>query len=128
MIKNVLAMLLTIVMLFSFTVVVFAESDDLEILPDSYDIGDVDMDGKISIMDATELQMHLAMLIALSDKQLKYADTNFDGTLSIMDATGIQMHLAGISEIVVPTRPTEPTQKPTVDDDKPIELPFVPAK
>ncbi len=123
MIKNFLAAFLAIVILFSCSIVAFASGDDLEILPDGgYDIGDVDMDGEIRVFDATALQQHLASIIAFSQEQLELADTNFDGDVSIMDATYIQMHIAGILEIVPPTEP------PTEDDDKPIELPFVPAK
>lgn len=127
MIKNVLTIFLTIVMLFCFTVVAFA-SDDLEILPDGgYYIGDVDMDGNISIMDATEIQFHLARLTTMTNEKLKLADADLDGVVSVSDATRIQMHLAGILQIVQPTKPTS-TQPSTEEDDKPIELPFVPAK
>lgn len=122
MAKRLLALILAIVIIFCCSIVAFA-SDDLEILPDGgYDIGDVDMDGRVSVVDATVLQQHLASIVTLNSEQLALADTNFDLAVSIMDATCIQMHVAGIEEI------TKPQQPPTEDDDKPIELPFVPAK
>jgi hypothetical protein len=58
--------------------------------------GDVNQDGVISIIDATELQKYLAGLITLTDEQLLLADTDADGSISIKDATEIQKYLAGI--------------------------------
>lgn len=57
-------------------------------------LGDVDLDGKVSILDATHIQMHLAKLITLTSEQLALADTDRDGKLSILDATQIQLFLA----------------------------------
>lgn len=123
MIKNILAVLVTIAIVLSCSVVAFASGDDMELLPDGgYDVGDVDMDGDISIMDATTIQQYLVSRVDFSDKQLVLADTTFDGTVSIMDATCIQMFLVGLTDIVKPTEP------PVEDNDKPIELPFVPAQ
>lgn len=59
-----------------------------------YDIGDVNGDGKISILDATEIQKYLAELSSLNDNQLAVADVNCDGKISILDATEIQKYLA----------------------------------
>ena len=119
--KKFLSVTFVLLLLFSFSFAAFA-SDDLEILPDKYKVGDVDMDGDISIVDATLVQRHLAQIDVLSSKQLELADTNFDASVSISDATRIQMHVAGLLDI------TKPEEEPTEDDDKPIELPFVPAK
>lgn len=121
MYKKFIATLLVLLMILSFTTIAFATSDDLEMLPNvKYPIGDVDMDEKILIKDATLLQKHLAKLVTLSQQQILLADTNSDNVVNITDATRIQKHIAGMIEIV------EPTEKPT--EDKPIELPFVPAK
>lgn len=58
-------------------------------------MGDVDLDGVISILDATEIQRALADVITLSDEQLKAAKvTGFD-EMYIGDATEIQRYLAG---------------------------------
>ncbi|MBQ8860582.1 MAG: leucine-rich repeat protein [Ruminococcus sp.] len=60
-------------------------------------IGDVDFDGVMSVMDATEIQMVLAQI-----KNWKYngcdtqADVDNDNTVSVMDATEIQLILAGL--------------------------------
>ena len=60
-------------------------------------IGDVDGDGAVSIMDATEIQMVLAQMKDwVSVSSHLYADADGDGSVSIMDATEIQMSLAGL--------------------------------
>ena len=59
-----------------------------------YERGDVNLDGIINILDATELQKHLAQLINLDDTSLDVADVNGDGYVSILDATLIQKYLA----------------------------------
>ena len=61
---------------------------------DTYQTGDVNCDGVVSIADATELQKHLANIIDFNDEQLAVADTNGDGSVSIADATQIQKYLA----------------------------------
>ncbi len=63
----------------------------------NYLIGDVDGDGEVSIMDATEIQLVLAQM-----KQWAYeyaqlaADFDNDTAVSIMDATEIQLFKAGL--------------------------------
>lgn len=57
-------------------------------------IGDTDGDGKVTIMDATEIQRHIAQLTTISDDRLTCADTDKDGKVSIMDATMIQRFIA----------------------------------
>ena len=57
-------------------------------------LGDVDGDGVISIMDATEIQLAVAKKITLTEEQEKYADTDFDKEVSVMDATAIQLFVA----------------------------------
>ena len=57
-------------------------------------IGDVNGDGKISILDATEIQKYIAQLSYLNDEQLAVADVNGDGKISIIDATEIQKYIA----------------------------------
>ena len=59
-----------------------------------YEIGDVDGDGNIAIMDATLIQKYIALLDAISDGAMIRADVNGDGVVSIMDATLIQMYIA----------------------------------
>ncbi len=59
-----------------------------------YEIGDVDMDNVMSIMDATAIALHLAQIDALSEVRLSLADVDNDSVVSIMDATEIQLLLA----------------------------------
>lgn len=62
--------------------------------PNGIGIGDANMDGKISILDATLIQKYVAELTELTDEQLSYGDFNFDGRVSIMDSTSIQKYIA----------------------------------
>ncbi|MBQ2944886.1 MAG: hypothetical protein IJD93_09425 [Ruminococcus sp.] len=61
---------------------------------DKYELGDVDLDGEITIMDATSVQMYLAEKTEFVPEQIALADTNNDSVVSIMDATKIQMFVA----------------------------------
>lgn len=60
----------------------------------SYLLGDVDGDGEVSVMDATEIQ-----LVLVGNKEYAYdnaalaADYDGDGEVSVMDATAIQLAL-----------------------------------
>ena len=58
------------------------------------DLGDVNGDGTIDIMDATAIQMHVAKIDQLSIAQLSAADTTKDGLVDVMDATLIQQFIA----------------------------------
>ncbi|MGN0503993.1 MAG: dockerin type I repeat-containing protein, partial [Ruminococcus sp.] len=63
-------------------------------------LGDVNMDGKINISDATEIQKGIAGLVSLSDYQNKLADVNKDGKSNVADATHIQKFVAGLIDKV----------------------------
>lgn len=68
-----------------------------QLIPDFVVIGDVDLDGDITISDVTMIQKFLAdMLDEFSYEQYVAADTNGDGEVSITDATLIQKYLADI--------------------------------
>ena len=58
--------------------------------------GDADLDGTVSVMDATEIQMHLVDLITLSDQAKANAEVDGDSVISVMDATKIQQFVVGI--------------------------------
>ena len=62
-----------------------------------YLAGDVTGDGKISIQDATTIQLYVAYLTSLTDVQIKVADINSDGNINIFDATEIQLMLAELN-------------------------------
>ena len=56
--------------------------------------GDTNGDGVISIMDATMIQKHIAMISEIENDRIECADTNRDTVVSIIDATLIQMFIA----------------------------------
>ncbi len=59
-------------------------------------IGDVDLDGKIAIRDATQIQFYIAHDAVFNEKMMIAADTNFDGKINIRDATNIQSYIAKV--------------------------------
>lgn len=61
-----------------------------------YRYGDVDLNDKISIKDATVTQKALAKLINISDLQLVLGDVNCDGKVNVKDVTTIQKYCANI--------------------------------
>lgn len=58
--------------------------------------GDVNLDGKLNIKDATAIQKHIANLILLTETEESVADFNSDGRITIQDATAIQKAIAKI--------------------------------
>lgn len=66
---------------------------DVQLIPDSLLLGDVDGDGEVTIIDATCIQRKLAN-IATAKYIEAAADTDEDGELTIIDATVIQRWLA----------------------------------
>lgn len=87
--------------------------------------GDVDLDGKVTILDATVIQRVLVEMIEDSDGHiLRYGDID-GGGLSIIDVTFIQRYLAQmddgypIGDIVdEDPQPTEPNTAPVVVNGK----------
>lgn len=53
-------------------------------------LGDVNMDGDITVIDATEVQKYVAQLVAFTNDQFTAADVDHDGTITVKDATTIQ--------------------------------------
>ena len=60
-----------------------------------YELGDVDLDGYISILDATEIQLILSAKKVGKPEQLAVADFDKDGGMSVLDATAISLRLVG---------------------------------
>lgn len=58
--------------------------------------GDVSLDGKVNIRDATLIRKHIARIITLSDKQIRAIGKPEGETISVSDATKLQKYLAGI--------------------------------
>ena len=59
-----------------------------------YETGDVDLNYKVDIGDATYIRRYLAQLHTLTEFQLYFADTQHDGTVDIADAVALQRKLA----------------------------------
>lgn len=59
--------------------------------------GDADLDGVVSVLDATLIQQYCALLANLSDLQLTTADASGNGLVNVMDATHIQRYVAELS-------------------------------
>ncbi|MBQ3417814.1 MAG: type I pullulanase [Ruminococcus sp.] len=86
-------------------------------------IGDADLDGKVTVLDATAIQRDLASIKKLTAAQLEYAiPCDSDEKLSILDATYIQSYLASVKRDhsrvgervgVLPT--SAPTSAPVTD-------------
>lgn len=55
--------------------------------------GDVDLDGDITVVDATHIRRMLAHMETFTDEQMVAADVDGDGDVTIMDATYIQLYL-----------------------------------
>lgn len=61
-----------------------------------FDFGDVNLDGKLTVADATLIQKYIAGIEEFAiDEQFNIADINQDGEVNIFDATAIQCILAG---------------------------------
>ncbi|MCD8026780.1 MAG: leucine-rich repeat protein [Clostridiales bacterium] len=58
-------------------------------------IGDVDLDGNITVADATAIQKFVVGTLSLSDEQFKAADANGDGSVTVADATTVQKMAVG---------------------------------
>ncbi len=80
------------------TVVVSYQGILIEYEVTVYPKGDVNLDGKVTVADATVLQKYLASMVQFNDLQKKASETTGDDKISISDATTIQKHIAGIIE------------------------------
>lgn len=63
--------------------------------PGNLIFGDADLDGTVSVLDSTEIQLHVVSTITLSSDAMLCADVDEDDEVSVMDATAIQLHLVG---------------------------------
>lgn len=59
-------------------------------------LGDVNADGSINILDATEVQKNITGMVSFDSYQKKLADVNNDGGVSVVDATLIQKYVVGL--------------------------------
>lgn len=63
----------------------------------AYDVGDVNMDGRIDILDATLIQKYVVGIVELSAEQKHLADYNNDGDITVVDATEIQKFIVHLN-------------------------------
>ncbi len=76
----------------------YAEQNEIEyrLLDEDFLLGDVNLDGRLSISDASLIQKYMSESAVLSSVQKKLADVNLDGRISISDASKIQIILSEI--------------------------------
>lgn len=60
-----------------------------------YVIGDINLDGRVDVLDATEISKYVVSISTLSDVQRELADYNHDGVINVVDATEIQKLVVG---------------------------------
>ena len=58
-------------------------------------IGDVNLDGKVDVLDAAMVQKYAAGRQELTDEQLYAANVNGDNNVDVLDAAMIQKYAAG---------------------------------
>lgn len=63
----------------------------------THQLGDVDLDGRITVRDATAIQMYVASIDNLTGEAFALADYNSDGSVNIIDATDIQKKVVEIT-------------------------------
>ena len=122
MLKKVLCMVIIVVTIMTTCAATSVSAANVDVLQtnDSVGtliIGDVDLDGEVSIMDASMLQCALAGLTELSDDQWFVSNTTNSERVSVMDATEIQKYIAGLEC----NGCTGETVKQPVEDNKPTE-------
>ena len=65
-----------------------------EVIPMLMMMGDVDGNGKVTIIDVTLVQRHIAQVTTVAENKVVCADVDRDGDIDIMDATMIQRFIA----------------------------------
>lgn len=88
-----LALILTMTAFIANTVTVQAAEETKIVL------GDVNNDGKISILDVTDIQKYIAGLTDFTDNQVKAANTFEDDRIDINDVTELQRYIAGYEDV-----------------------------
>ncbi len=99
--KKIISIILCLIIAISVSSTIFAQTKS------SIKIGDVDSDRKITVLDATYIQLYLVNLRTLTDDMKKAADTNQSGAINIFDATIIQQYLIEL----IDTLPSVPQPK-----------------
>ena len=58
---------------------------------DEFILGDVNLDGEVTLKDCTLLRMYLADIVTLNEEQLKRSDVNNDGKVNLKDCGEIRV-------------------------------------
>lgn len=103
--RKIISLLFSILIVSSLILTVSAYSDE------DFINGDVNLDGRLSIGDATEIQKELAEMVVFTDRQMRLADFNLDGEINITDVTKIQKVISKLEEM--PVESTSPTSATT---------------
>ena len=57
----------------------------------------MNIDGDITVIDATDIQKYIVDLEELTADSKSVADVDSDGAISVMDATSIQKYIVGLN-------------------------------
>ena len=63
-------------------------------------IGDADLNGIVTIVDATMIQRYDASMTDFTDEQIAMADVDKDGNATILDVTLLQRYLSGFDVVL----------------------------
>lgn len=76
----------------------YLQGFEIETITDTYVVqyGDVNLDGTVSVFDATVIRLYLDNQITLTKEQMLAADVNGDGEITDSDALEIQNYIAGL--------------------------------
>lgn len=102
MLKKVVCMVILVMTILATVTVanVGAKQADIEEVGKNVEItclmGDVDLDGKVTIKDASKIQKNSPGIINLSDRQIMASDVTGNTIIDVRDATTIQKFLAGV--------------------------------
>lgn len=80
-------------------------------------LGDADLNGEVTVVDATFIQRYDIKMFELSDKQLLTADVDGDDDVNVLDATWIQrwdlkMKAPALSALPLPRASSLPAPLP----------------
>ena len=62
-------------------------------------VGDIDCDGKLTLIDLAKIKQHLVEINKLENERLQGADINLDNEINLVDLSRIKQALVGLKEI-----------------------------
>ncbi len=102
---------------------------------EKYRYGDVDLNEKVSIKDATSVQKALAKMSTINNLQLIISDVNSDGKVNVKDVTAIQKFCANIIKsfesgewYIIPGTNVEPAPTQAPVKPHPTQAPIEPTE